>query len=627
MLDNPQDLDQYAYEGLLGSLYSKEETLFKIWAPTACQVQLIIFEGYYGPVKEKVTMQKASHDAIFYYHLKGDHDQLTYRYLLTFADGRSHESVDPYSQAVTVNGRRSVVVDLDKTNPSGWGQRMPAFPSDQPIIIYEMSVRDFTKDPNSGIQQRGKFKGLCEEETHGSSGQVTGLSYLKALGVSHVQLMPIFDFQTVDETLEEPVEYNWGYDPQNYNVPEGSYASDPYDPTCRILELKEMIQSLHQAGIRVIMDVVYNHVYEVETHPFNRSVPGYYFRYDDQGQLTNGSGVGNDTASERAMMRKYMVDSVTYWAREYQIDGFRFDLMGLHDVATMNAVRQALDQIDPSIIILGEGWKMATPLKEDQAANMGNASLMPGIAHFNDGFRESVKGNDFNPEAKGFANGAYFMEDKLVHNFLAHYQWGTFQQPNQVIQYSEAHDNYTLYDRLIKSDPSLSLQTMIKQQELALALTLLSQGIPLIHAGQEFLRSKGGIRDSYNQSDSINQIDWERSATYGETIQYIKDLIQLRKQESLLHQDSYQALQKSTQVLQASGQILALTYQGEEYDLLLIFNGDHQQESLTIAEGLYQELVVGRSVDLLGLNPRQWMSKIQIEAYSTTVLKRWSLAE
>ena len=623
MPDNSADLDQIAYDGPLGALYTKEKTLFQLWAPTASQVDLVIFEGYYGPVREKIAMTYSASDHIYCCELAGDQNQLTYRYLLTFSDGTCAESVDPYSRAVTVNGRRSVVVDLSKTNPRGWSKRMPPYSPEEPIIIYEMSVRDFTKSSTSQVRHPGKFLGLCEEGTRSVKGQATGLSYLKSLGISHVQVMPVFDFQSVDETLEDPFEYNWGYDPQNYNVPEGSYASDPYDPTCRILELKQMIQALHQAGIRVIMDVVYNHVYQIETHPFHRTVPGYYFRYDESGQLTNGSGVGNDTASEHRMMRKYILDSVTYWAQEYHIDGFRFDLMGLHDIETMKAIRQALDQIDPTILMLGEGWNMPTPFGQEQAANLGNACQMPRIAHFNDGFREAVKGNDFNPEAKGFVNGAYFMEEKLAHNFLSHYQWGTFLAPNQVIQYSEAHDNYTLYDRLIQANPLLSPEVIIRQQELALSLTILSQGIPFIHSGQEFLRTKGGIRDSYNQSDAINQIDWERAEQYSETVQFVRDLIQLRKQEPLLCQSSIQSIQSSARINQASERILVINYQGRDYDLLLIFNGDHNQDTLSVEEGIYQLILSGRSVDLTGVNPLQGLSEVKIEAYSTTVLKRW----
>lgn len=615
-------LDQFYYDGELGALYQEQYTLFRVWAPTAIGVELILFGGYYDRPTRQIQMFQKQEVGIFEIKLDGDQHGLTYRYRLTFADQEVNETVDPYGKAVTVNGRRSVVVDLNRTNPSNWGERMPAFSNPLDAVIYEVHVRDLTVATNSGVEHRGKFLGLAESGTRSKMGLATGLDYIANLGVTHVELLPIFDFQTVDETIENPLEYNWGYDPQNFQAVEGSYATDPYDPFCRILELKSMIHAFHDKGLRVIMDVVFNHVYEVESHAFQLTVPKYYFRYNRDGELTNGTGVGNDTASERLMMRKYILDSIKFWAEEYHIDGFRFDLMGIHDLSTMNQVRELLDEIDPSIIIIGEGWNMYTPLPTEEQANILNAKNMPRIGQFNDGIREAIKGNDFDAEAKGFINGAWYMEEKLVNSLLAHYDSYLFSSPNQVVQYCEAHDNYTLYDRLVKADPFLAKDIMIKQQELALSLVLLAQGIPFIHAGQEFLRTKFGIRDSYNRPNTINQIDWTRPYKYQHTVEYTRQLIKLRKQEPLLRQNSFEGIHQTAEIIQAYDLVVALRYAGEEYDILLIFNGNRESIHFNLKQGDYSVLVEDGVVDLQGKKKYITIQQIEVAAYSTTVLKR-----
>lgn len=615
-------LDQYAYSGPLGALYAKQATCFKLWAPTANQVSLLIFDGYYGPVKERVAMKKNSDYGLHEVTLEGDQVGLTYRYELNFIDGSQTQSVDPYAKATTVNGRRSVVVDLAKTNPEGWADRMPIFPSVNEATIYEASIRDLTSHPHSGVDHKGKYLGLAQTGSRSQAGNLTGLDYLADLGITHLELLPFYDFATIDETIEQPAEYNWGYDPMNYNVPEGSYASDPYDPVLRIKELKQMILALHQKGIRVIMDVVYNHVYEVESHPFQLTVPNYFFRYDEEGNLTNSSGVGNDTASERLMMRKYIIDSVIYWAKEFHLDGFRFDLMGLMDIDTMNQVRQALDQVDSSIIMLGEGWDMPSALSDHQKANSRNAGQMPRIAQFNDGLRDSIKGNDFNAEARGFINGAWYMEEHLVNNFLARYDSENFCHPGQLVQYCESHDNYTLYDRLIKTDPNHLPEIIIKKQKLGLSLVLLAQGIPFIHAGQEFLRSKKGVRDSYNRPDEINQLDWDLADQNQDVIDYVKGLIQLRKQEPLLRQTSYETLHSCTEVIQASDQVMALRYAGKDHDLILMFNGGEEYAHFNVKNADYTMLVYNGIVDLEENEYLHQVKSINLLPYSTTVLKK-----
>lgn len=618
---DPQFIQDHYYDGPLGAIYSPEGTLFKVWAPTAKKVNLLIFDGYYGRPNIKIPMKQEEDSGVFQVKIEGDCHRVTYRYELVFHDRYSLESVDPYSRAVTVNGHRSVVVDLEKTNPTQWKNRMPSFEDPSQAIIYECHVRDLTIGPDANVTYPGKFLGLSQRGTTNDQGSPTGLDYIHSLGVTHVELMPIFDFQTIDEAFEYPYEYNWGYDPQNFNAPEGSYASDPYDPICRIKELKTMIQAMHDVGLRVIMDVVFNHVYQVEDHPLHRTVPGYFFRYNEAGELTNGTGVGNDTASERGMMRKYIVESVKYWAEEYHIDGFRFDLMGIHDKKTMNLIRETLDQIDPSILMLGEGWDMFTTLADSEEANFHNAMDMPRIALFNDALRDALKGNDFDPYARGFINGAWYLEEQLVNNFLGCYNSQRFNNPQQLIQYAEAHDNYTLFDRLTLADPEIDQEEIVKRQSLAMALVLLAQGTPYIHAGQEFLRTKQGIRDSYNKPNDINQIDWSRQDTYQASVEFTRNLIRLRKREPLLRQTSYADIQANAKILQASDQIIALEYQGKSYDLVLIFNAKDVAVEFTLEEAPYQVLL--SQGDFSFLNERKVINHIEVESHGVCVMRRY----
>ena len=615
-------IERNHYTGRLGAIYSKEATEFKLWAPTASQVELLIYDGYYGVVKQNLVLERAEDDRIFKTILKGDHHGLTYRYRLTFLDGRVNYSVDPYAKAVTVNGQRSVVVDLSRTNPNNWGDRMPAMEDLSQSIIYELHLRDFTIDEESGVSHKGKFLGAIEEGTVNNNNSPTGLDYLTMLGVTHVEFLPLFDYRTVDETEEEPKDYNWGYDPQNYGAPEGSYSTNAYDPFARIKEMKQMIQAFHNKGLRVIMDVVYNHVYQVEDHSFHKTVPGYFFRYNDSGQFTNGTGVGNDTASERYMMRKYIIDSVTYWAKEYHIDGFRFDLMGIHDTETMNQVRQALDEIDSSILLFGEGWDLYTPLSKHKVANQNNAVFMPRVGQFNDGLREALKGNDFDASARGFINGAWHMEQQLVQNILAGVDYGSYNDPLQVIQYVEAHDNFTLYDRLKAADPYLDEEIIIKRHELATTIILLSQGIPFLHAGQEFLRTKKGVRDSYNKPDKINRIDWKRQDKYSDSVEFIRNVIRLRQLEPMFRMMSYEEIRKRAKVIRADYQIVQLEYHAEDYTLFVVFNGQDNILNVPVARGEYIRKISNRRVYLNDDEKTDVIESVLVDSYTTLVLKK-----
>ena len=537
-LDIKEIDNKYYYENNdLGYVFNGELNTFKVWSPIADEMYLCLYENYSDAEGKKYPMQKGD-KGIWQISLEGNLENKFYTFI-SLIEGVKREAVDLYARAVSVNGEKGAIIDLNKSNPDGWiNHKVPKRLYGTDSIIYEVSVRDLTSDNESGINNKAKFLGLSEENTTGPQGVKTGLSHIKELGVTHVQLLPIFDFYTIDERAPYNSEkYNWGYDPFNYNVPEGSYSTDPYNPTTRIKELKQAIKSLHESGISVIMDVVYNHVYDVNKSCFNKLVPGYYFRYNNNGTLANESMCGNGIASENAMVRKYIVDSIIYWANEYKIDGFRFDLMGLLDVKTMNTIREELDKIDPNIIMLGEGWNMGSILKYEDKATQGNAYKLKNIAFFNDVIRDALRGNPFSYNVRGFLSGEYNKEYDVKKGIVGGIKYSNFIQlwgdvsPNQVVNYIECHDNHTLYDKLnltIKDSDDLKYMS-----RLGTSIILLSQGIPFLDLGQDFLRTKNGVQNSYNSPDSINKINWRRKLDNIDTFNYVKGLITLRKAKSV----------------------------------------------------------------------------------------------
>ena len=619
------DFDNYfSFDGELGALYENEGTLLRVWTPTAKSVEVWTYtdESIKKPSQKIAMVQKPK--GIFEAYLPGDQHGTIYVYNILFLNNRETITVDPYARATTVNGTKSVITDLLRTNPDGWGERLPAFGLPEEAIIYELHIRDFSISETSGITNKEKFLGLTEKNTKNPSGISTGLDYLIDLGITHIQILPMFDYATVDETnLTEP-QYNWGYDPLNYNVPEGSYSTDPFDPFNRIIELKEMIRTLHENGLRVIMDVVYNHVYDPKDQALERTVPGYFYRYNEDGSLANGTGVGNDTASERHMMRKYIIDSVKYWAKEYHLDGFRFDLMGIHDSVTMNAIRETLDKVDPSIIIIGEGWEMSTPLPEELKASQKNAQAMPRIAHFNDSIRVALKGSDFGDETdRGFISGKNYQEDLLIRNIKGGMHLSShssYVDPEQVIQYVEAHDNLTLYDKLLRSNPNDSEEVRIKRHTLATSIILLAQGVPFVHGGQEFLRTKEGVANSYKSSDEINQFEWERVTTFQKSVAYVKGLIALRKREYLFRMHTLDEIDAHFTTLSENFNIVAFALQNEWKKYIVVFNANRSDTTFRMEKGKYAILVEDNQVFLDRKAEASAMEKILVKAHTTTVL-------
>ena len=612
---------KYAYDGDdLGVTYKAEKSTFKLWAPTATKVTLRLYADSTDPKAaqtDAVTLEKSGKKGVWTFAVDKDLKDYAYDYELTFADGTVNTSADPYATAAVANGERSVVLSGKEKGDAG--KRMASFSKPTDAIITEANVRDMTINPNSGVSEanRGKYLGFVEEGTtvDGKQGAAsTGIDYLKSLGVTHVQIMPVYDYGSVDETgdLSYGAQYNWGYDPENYNVPEGSYSSDPSDPSARVKEMKQMVSGLHKNGLYVVMDVVYNHVYNASEHAFNKTVPGYYFRYDANGNLTNGSGCGNDVASERAMARKHIVDSVKYWATEYNVDGFRFDLMGLIDQTTMNQVRAALDEIDPSILVIGEGWDMTDAIG-NQETTQPNASKVKGVAFFNDSLRDAIKGSVFSDEDTGFIAGKADKENLIATNVLGcnnkregidengHCNNGTadtnYGGADQVVQYVEIHDNLTLYDKLVKSAPNDSEETRLARAKLADSLILLSQGIADMQFGQEFLRTKGGNGNSYNAGDAVNAIDWNRTVEQAGSVNYVKGLIALRKSIKNLHLSSYDDIAKNMTVLQQSDGVVAYQLKDGSDTYVVVFNANESAATVeAVPAGKYTVLAADGKV-------------------------------
>lgn len=622
-----EEFDNLFYYGGndLGNTYTPQHTKFRLWAPTASEAKLVTYKNWNDKIGAEINMQQGE-KGTWTAELKGNQKGLFYTYKVKIGD-KWTEAVDPYVRAASVNGDKGAVVNLEETNPKKWkANKKPKFKNPEDAIIYELHVRDLSIQSESGIKQKGKYLGVTEKGTKGPEGVKTGLDHIKDLGVTHVQFLPIFDYASVnEETLNEP-QYNWGYDPKNFNVPEGSYSTNPYEPTVRITELKQMVQTLHDNNLRVVMDVVYNHMYNAAESNFHKLVPGYYYRYNEDGTFANGTGVGNDTASERKMMRKFMIDSVTYWAKEYNLDGFRFDLMGIHDYETMNEIRKAVNQIDPSIILHGEGWDLNTPLAAELKANQKNAEKMKGIAHFNDNIRDGLKGSVFEEKENGFINGKENMEDRIKKGITAGIDYdtnsSTYQDPEQVLTYVEAHDNHTLWDKLELTNPGDSDEVRTQMHKLSSSILLTSQGIPFLHAGQEFMRTKYGDHNSYKSPDSINQMDWLRRATFNNEVDYMKGLIELRKKYSAFRMTSAEQIKTHVSFIDAPKNTVAYIIEGNKHEYFTVaHNANREVVEITLpSKGPWKVLVDGKQAGSKLLYVVH-DNKIKVPALSSFVLK------
>lgn len=638
-----QNFDYEVYEGNdLGAVYTPKMTRFKVWAPEAEAVKLNLYkEGEGDNLIERCTMKK-SRNGIFTFERQGDCSGIYYTYTVV-NHGDEQEAVDPYTKAAGVNGRRGMVINLEKTNPQGFEldeYRNPEHITD--AIIYEGSVRDFTMDESSGVFHNGKFLGLTEANTTNHFGEATALDYISDLGITHVQILPAFDFETVDEKNQK-AQYNWGYDPDNYNVPEGSYAVNPYDGAVRIQEMKQMVLALHSRGIGVIMDVVFNHTYRRDDSNLQKIVPGYYYRSDETG-YTNGSGCGNEVASDRPMVQKLIIDSLIYWAKEYHIDGFRFDLMGVLDIDTMNVIAERLKEIRPDIYLYGEGWNGGpSSLAEEKRAFKASAKKMPGIGMFNDDIRDTIKGSVFYDDHLGFVNGGTHLENALRYGItgaVAHPQvdydaygskpWA--KEPGQSINYVSCHDNYTLWDKLSVSCPEASEEKKKAMNRLCAAIVFTSQGVPFIQAGEEFLRSKplpekkGFAENSYNMPDAVNSIKWDNIHEYPDMIAYYKGLMALRKAHPVFRMQSEAEMTQNLCFLSNTPEnIVAYLLKGKGADdtpenILVIFNGNDEEILYNLPEGKWKILVDDKTA---GADGKKIISaKADVEPLSALVLEK-----
>lgn len=634
---NNQDYPVYKRNDL-GVSYSPEKTAFKIWAPTASAVKLILYKtGDGGEVVSTVSMNKEQ-QGVWQTQIAHDIKNLYYTFQVQ-KDGKwLAETPDIYAKAVGVNGKRGMVVNMVETNPINWkNDKKPPLKNFTDIIIYESHVRDFSISKYSGIKYKGKFLGLTETGTKNADGLSTGLDHLKELGVTHIHLLPSFDFNSIDESKDESHAYNWGYDPLNYNVPEGSYATNPYDGRVRITEFKQMVQALHVNGIRVILDVVYNHTSNRQA-PFNQFVPDYFYRLNADGSYSNATACGNETASEKAMMRKFMIESVAYWTREYHLDGFRFDLMGVHDIETMNQVSDTLHKIDPGIFIYGEGWTAgASPLPENVRAVKKNTYKLNKIAAFSDDIRDALRGPFDKVKEKGFVSGANGTIESVKFGIVASTQhpqidykkinhsnapWAA--EPYQAISYVSCHDDNTLYDRLIIANPDASEAGLIKMDKLSQTIVLTSQGVAFLQSGAEMLRTKQGVANSYNSPDSINEIDWSRKSKYRNVFDYYKSLIALRKHHPAFRMPTTEMIQQHLQFIDTEDPLL-LAYQinnhanGDHWkDILVLLNGNKVDKTIQIPQGNWIVAVDGNNVNEKGI--KQLASKVTVPATTAFIL-------
>ena len=596
----------YTYQGDdLGATWAPERTRFRVWAPTADAVIVNLYasgSAWVDDLMEQIPMTPDI-NGTWVAEKSGDLNGVYYTYTVTLGD-EANEACDPYARATGVNGQRAMVIDLNSTNPEGWDEDADPH-ADAPYndaIIYELHLRDLSSDESAGIAHVGKFLGLTETGTTTPGGVPTGLDHLKALGVTHVHLLPVYDYGSVDETrLDEP-QFNWGYDPVNYTVPEGSYATDPYHGEVRIREMKQMVKALHDNGLSVIMDVVYNHVYDAGSFCFNRIVPDYFSRVRADGTYSNGSGCGNDTASERSMVRRYIVDSVKYWADEYHIDGFRFDLVGLLDAQTVNEVVEAVHADHPGVIFYGEGWAMPTDITKPglTMATQGNSPRTPGFAYFNDMIRNAIRGTG----GKGYVSGAGEQDLIIRMNFMGMNVWCV--SPTQAVNYASCHDNHTLMDYITIATPNATWAERIRMNNLAAAIYLTAEGIPFMQAGEEMLRTKpnadGSLNEnSYNAPDEVNRLKWStlEEEDYQRVFAYYQGLIAFRKAHGALrignaedvraHVRAVKGLPYNVVAFELDGGVNGETSDG----IFVIFNPTPKEHEIALPEGTWNVCVNG----------------------------------
>ena len=600
---------QYTYTGNdLGATWTKDKTTFRLWAPTATAVKVNLYQaGTHGvdDLIEQVEMT-ADVNGTWVAEKAGDLNGVYYTYLVD-VDGSTNEACDPYARTTGVNGLRAMIIDLDSTDPAGWdSDKDPHYGNSiTDAVIYELHVRDLSVDESSGITNKGKFLGLIEAGTTNAQGKPTGLDHMKDLGITHIHLLPSYDYASVDESKLDTPQFNWGYDPLNYNVPEGSYSTDPYQGEIRVQEFKQMVKGLHDNGISVIMDVVYNHVYNADTFCFNQIVPDYFSRVTPKGHDCNDSGCGNTTASERSMVKKYIIDSVRYWADEYHIDGFRFDLVGLTDTETINAVVEEVHKTHPNVIFYGEGWNMASYITKEgyTMATQANSKETPGFAYFSDTIRDAIRGSMQNSSQGGYLTNSGGYASIISNSFLGAPSW--CKSPTQTINYASCHDNLALFDKITLSTPKDTFEDRVKMNNLAAAIVMTSQGVPLFQAGEEMLRSKplgDGTFDhnSYSSSDEVNNLKWAdlSKEEYQQVFAYYQGLIAFRQAHPALRLTNAEDVAAYVSTMEGVtapivGHVIAAGAGGEAQDIAVLFNPKNEAVAVTLPEGEWTVYING----------------------------------
>ena len=621
-------------------------TRFRLWSPKAQDVVVNLYDnGHTGvpyktlPMKQDVstgTWTAAVPEKLYgkFYTFKVKHGG---KWL--------SETPGVWAKAVGVNGKRAAIIDFSATSPEGWQQdKGPEVRNFSDVIVYEMHHRDMSMHPSSGIANKGKFLALTEKGTTSPEGEKTGIDHLKELGVTHVHILPSYDYNSVDETNLQSNTYNWGYDPQNYNAPEGSYSTNPSNPAARIREMKEMVKALHDAGIGVIMDVVYNHTAENDGSNFELTAPGYYHRHWDDGRYSDASGCGNETASDRRQMRDYIINSVKFWAKEYHIDGFRFDLMAIHDTETMNAVAAELKKINPSIFVYGEGWTAGdSPLAAERRALKENVSAMKDIAVFSDDLRDAVKGHYTDASDRGFATGKPGLEETVKIGIVAatahpqvDYSKGNnsrfpyAESPEMIVNYVSCHDDLCLTDKLKKSMAGESEENMLNAAKLAQTIVFTSQGTPFMFAGEEVFRDKKGVHNSYKSPDSINAIDWSNKARYRDLFDYYRNLVKLRKEHPAFRMTSAEDIARHLvfDKTDSSREPNLISYSlkgnanGDEWkEIKVVFNGASSSRVVNVKKGKW--VIVAKDGKFTGQDAEDRFNggRIELAPYSALILR------
>lgn len=604
--------------------YQQGMTEFRLNAPTGATLR-IYDNGSDTKAAKTVKMKKASNGewvATVKGNLKGK--------FYTFDTGNG-ECPGLFAKAVCVNGDRAAIVDMTDTNPEGWANDVrPSLKSPCDLVIYELHHRDFSIDESSGLVNKGKFLALAEPKA---------IDYLKRLGVNAIHILPSFDFASVDETRLDQPQYNWGYDPKNYNVPEGSYATDPYEPTRRIKEFKTMVMALHKAGIRVILDVVYNHTFNIKNSNFQRISPDYYYRKTADGRYSDGSGCGNETASEKPLMRTYMIESVKYWVNEYHIDGFRFDLMGVHDIETMNQIRHEVNNIDPSIYIYGEGWSAGScAYPTEKLAMKANAQKLDGIGAFSDEMRDALRGPFSDDHKGGFLAGVSGQEESIKFGIVGAIQHPQVDMtkvnyskapwtnsPSQMVSYVSCHDDMCLTDRLRTSIPGINTDELIRLDLLAQTAVFTSQGVPFMLCGEEMLRDKKGVANSFRSPDNINHLDWNNLKKYPEVFDYYSGLIALRKAHPAFRLGNAEAVRQHLEFLSAPSGVVAFRLKnhagGDAWkNIVVILNANRTPQTINIPQSQYTAVVKDGVVKAEGIGDTINADKVEVAAQRALII-------